>query len=581
MEVNYGSTVTILDEKGNRNIDGYVGYDASINVKDVHAEIYDRKGVLIKKLKKKDFLDVSAVDGGTLYSDSRVLFMSYLPVDYPYTVKFAYTIKTKNTGTIPSWYFINDFQVSIERSKYTLEFAEASLKPNILEKNFESYSIDRKETYNSFSYEIANVPALKDEDLRPAIDSILPKLVISPVNFYYEGFYGSINNWKEAGSWMNENLLEGKDELSQSTVSMANEIVSGLDDPLEKAKRIYRYVQENTRYISVQVGIGGLRPISAIEVDRLKYGDCKGLSNYTKALLKAVGVESYYVHVQAGKDKVDFEETVASFEQGNHVILAVPYDEKYYWIDCTSQVHPFGFLGDFTDDRKVLLMKPEGGEIAVTDAYLNEENQQITKARYTLNQDGGISGKINIKTKGIQYDQHFFLERRPKSDVEDHYKRYWANINNLVLKSYDFNNQRDEVIFEESVSVSASKYGTISNDKLIFVPNTFNNSQYVPKRYRNRRFPLEITRGYLDEDIYEIELPKNYTIESLPEGGHLETKFGEYSIEFKEEEGEIVVKRRLFIKEGVYSNKDYNLYRSFRRSIVKLDNSKTILTKKT
>ena len=55
-------------------------------------------------------------------------------------------------------------------------------------------------------------------------------------------------------------------------------------DPIEKAKIVYKYMQEKTRYISVQVGIGGFKPMLAKDVDRLGYGDCKALSNYTKAL---------------------------------------------------------------------------------------------------------------------------------------------------------------------------------------------------------------------------------------------------------------------------------------------------------
>jgi len=77
----------------------------------------------------------------------------------------------------------------------------------------------------------------------------------------------------------------------------------------------------------------------------VKYGDCKGLSNYTHAILKTVDVASYYTVIQAGSQKVDFDSDFAAM-QGNHAILAIPYKNQYYWIDCTSQTHPFGFVGD-------------------------------------------------------------------------------------------------------------------------------------------------------------------------------------------------------------------------------------------
>ncbi|WP_420321721.1 DUF3857 domain-containing protein [Flagellimonas sp.] len=581
MEVRYKRVVTILNEKGNEHINTFIGYNKSINVKNAYAEVYDKTGNLIKKIRKKDFLDVSAVDGGTLYSDSRVLFMNYLPISYPYTVIFTYELETENTGNLPSWRFVEDFMVSTMQTKYSIDFATPELKPSILEKNFGTYPIVSKTEGNVISYEANNIGAIKDENLRPSLEKILPRLMVSPINFYYEGYQGNINNWKDAGLWMNKNLLKDQDKLEPATIALAKDLVSGIDDALEKAKKIYQYVQENTRYISVQVGIGGLKPISAIEVDRLKYGDCKGLANYTKALLKAVDVDAYYVHVEAGQNKVDFEDDMASFEQGNHVILAIPYNEKYYWIDCTSQIHPFGFLGDFTDDRKVLIMKPDGGEIATTDAYLNEKNHQITQASYALNEEGDLSGNINIKTYGIQYDSHFYLEEQPKEDVEDYYKNYWSNINNLTVERYGFKNDKDSVAFEENVDISASRYSVVSDDRLIFVANTFNNSQYVPRRYRDRKFPLEISRGYLDEDEYTVQLPKGYVVESLPEENHIKTKFGEYAINFEQKDETIIIKRKLFIKAGTYPNSEYGAYRTFRRNIARSDNSKIVLIQKT
>ena len=54
-------------------------------------------------------------------------------------------------------------------------------------------------------------------------------------------------------------------------------MTTGLDTR-EKIRVLYRYLQQNHRYISVQVGIGGMQPISASAVYTNGYGDCKGLS---------------------------------------------------------------------------------------------------------------------------------------------------------------------------------------------------------------------------------------------------------------------------------------------------------------
>jgi hypothetical protein len=571
--------VTVLDEQGNKFVRAYAGYNNSTKIKNIWAEIYDSTGRQIDKVKQKDFADVSAVDGATLYTDSRVMYMGYTPTSYPYTVVFGCESVSENSGWMPYWNFMDGFRVSTENSFYEVTSEVPGVRPLIKERSFEGFEINKQEMGASVSYSAKNLLALKEESLSPEFTEIVPNIMVMLPNFYHEGYNGKINNWHEAGKWIYNNLLIGRDELNPATVAMAKSLVAGVEDDLEKAKIIYDYVQKNTRYISVQVGIGGLQPITAIEVDNLKYGDCKGLTNYTKALLKAVGVTSYYTHVEAGKTKISFEEDFADLGQGNHVILAIPYDNRYYWVDCTSQLLPFGFIGDFTDDRKVLVIKPEGGELTTTQAYLNEQNQQVTTAQIALNNDGSIAADIEILTKDWQYDQRFYLVEETDLNIEKYYKNYWSNVNNLILQDYTFENKKENVSFLEKVKISARNYGVKANNDLLISVNMFNKNEYIPNRYRNRKHPLEISRGYLDEDKYTIIPPEGYELSSLPEPILIENKFGRYKVSFEQDSGNLIYHRELYVAEGRYKNTEYNAYRDFRREVSRNDNIKVLFKK--
>src|SRR3546814_15272406 len=89
----------------------------------------------------------------------------------------------------------------------------------------------------------------------------------------------------------------------------------------------------------------------AEEVDRLSYGDCKGLANYTQALLEVVGIPSVYTEVNAGDHQRSYLPDFASFGQGNHIILCVPLDGDTTWLECTSKETPFGYLR--SEERRV------------------------------------------------------------------------------------------------------------------------------------------------------------------------------------------------------------------------------------
>jgi uncharacterized protein DUF3857/transglutaminase superfamily protein len=570
---------TVLNKMGDQFARTQLHYDKERKIKNIEIYVYDGFGSEIKHIKRKDFRDYSAADGFSLYTDNRLIHYKYTPVQYPYTLEINYEIETSDTGFFPPWYFLSDYQVSVEKSLYEIKYAHASLRPEIKEYNLEGLDFSKKEKPLSITYIAENIKAIKKENLSPSFSQIVPRLLARLQNFHLKGIDATVTNWNDMGAWIDSKLLKGRGTLPEPTKSKVKELVKGVDDTLERAKIIYQYVQDNTRYISVQIGIGGWQPISAVEVDRVKYGDCKGLSNYTKALLKIVGVESYYVVVHAGNSKIDFDEDF-SILQGNHAILAIPYKDKYFWIDCTSQVHPFGFVGDFTDDRKVLVVKPGGGEIVKTVAYLNKQNRQNTSASYSMSPAGDLTAKINIKTTGVQYDNRFYLETEFEDDVEKHYKKYWSNINNLNIASYEFKNNRDTIVFEENVAIEAKNYATRSGSRLLFVLNALNRNTFVPKRYRSRKLPFKIQRGFYDEDNYTIKLPEGYAIEAIPESKKIDSEFGTYTLSvFKQEDGSLKYQRTFFLKSGEYPKEKYAAYRTFRKTVAKHENSQVVLLK--
>lgn len=580
MTITRERVVTVLNKAGNSLVNAYVHYDKNVNIKELEVRVFDISGNEIKKIKKKEFRDVSAVDGGTLYSDSRVLYLDYTPIKYPYTIALNYAYSTSNTAFIPSWNPLDDYGVSVEQSNMEI-VDEAGISLRVKEINLDgNLTIEKQVGGNTYSYIAKNLPALKNEDYSPPLIELVPRVLFAIARFNLEGVEGTATDWESMGKWQHNKLLAEKDLLSEQTQHQILSKVSGISDPLEKAKIVYKYVQDNTRYISVQVGIGGWMPIDAAQVDKAKYGDCKGLTNYTKALLKVVGVEAHYAVVFAGNEKRGMDPDFASM-QGNHVILNIPTENGDTWLECTSQVMPFGFLGDFTDNRDVLVVTPEGGKIKRTPVFREEENYQRTISQLNLDERGGIMGKVLIETHGLQYDNHFHLNKSSKEEVVKHYKAYWDYVNNLTVDSYLFKNDPAVVSFQEEVGLSATGYASIAGNRLLFSPNALNRNTSVPDKYKERILPLKINRGYLDEDEFTFTIPNAYAIEALPGTASLQTKFGEYSMEINNNgDGTLTFKRKMLLKEGMYPKEEYEAFREFMKETNKMDSAKVVLVKK-
>ena len=93
--------------------------------------------------------------------------------------------------------------------------------------------------------------------------------------------------------------------------------------------------------------------------------------------------------------------------------------------------------------------------------------------------------------------------------------------------------------------------------------------------------PLEIQRGYLDEDEFVINLPEGYIIEAFPKPILIDNEFGSYmaNVETAENGNSLIYKRRLLIKEGEYPKEKYEEYRNFRKEVSSNDNAKIVLIK--
>ena len=579
----YLRIITVLNKEGDDDLNTFVYYDDKNVIKELRAKVYNKIGKELKKYKKGDFKDVSAVSSFSLYEESRVKYLDYTPIEYPYTLEFYYETETKNTAWIPTWRPLEGYYLSTEKSTYQVVY-DASVGINVKEKNFTDYSISNESVEGIINYRAQDMIALKPEAYSPKFREFGPRLLITPQNFHYENYYGTMEDWKSLGKWIYDKLLKGRGNVSQATKVKILGQVSGIEDPIEKAKIVYKFVQDNTRYISVQVGIGGIQPISAFDVDKVKYGDCKGLTNYTKALLDVVGVESFYTEVYASpKSQYNVEKEFPSLlGQANHVILNIPDgDNNSVWLECTSQALPFGFIGNFTDNRDVFVIKPEGGEIVHTKKYETEENSQTIKGSYSISNEGNIVVKANIVSKGIQYDKKYWLEKETQRDLDVHYKKRWKYINNMDIKSMSINNDKDNIEFNEIVDFDATNYSKIIGDRMLINVNVLNRNTHVPDRYRNRKLPFKVNRGFKHIDETEIKLPENFKVEALPQNKFIDNKFGSYkTVVIVKEESTLIYKREFKINDGEFPKEDYAAFRAFYKEVSKQDNAKIALIKK-
>jgi transglutaminase-like putative cysteine protease len=186
-----------------------------------------------------------------------------------------------------------------------------------------------------YTWEVKNLTIKKAEIFQPSWREIMPSVLLAPSSFGVGDYTGNMDTWGNYGQFVNK-LREGRDVLPDNIKQKVHELTDNLKDPHEKVNILYNYLQQNSRYVSVQLGVGGWQPFDASYVSSNKYGDCKALSNYMIALLKEAGIKGDYVLIRSGEDEEPIQ-TDFPITQFNHATVCVPLGKDSVWLECTSQ----------------------------------------------------------------------------------------------------------------------------------------------------------------------------------------------------------------------------------------------------
>lgn len=570
-------TVVFVKNKNGLDAFGLKAYhDKATKVKHIEATVYNESGKVIKSIKRKDFKDISVGDGFSVFNDNRMLYTDYIPTSYPFIIHIEKEIESSNTAFLPVWHPINSYNVAVESASLQVSFPE-NLGFRYKKYHLPAERVTETSSSNSLQISIQNLEALRAEVASPGIQDFVPRIRMATDYFHLEGVDGYASTWEEFGKWCYEKLLKDTQELPEATQQKIKDLTKNAETPLEKAKIVYEYMQSKTRYVSVQVGIGGWKPMLVKDVDKLGYGDCKALTIYSQSLLAAAGVTSYYTLVHANSSTpIDLDDDFVSM-QGNHAILAIPHEDDYVWLECTSQTQAFGFQGSFTDNRKVLVIKEDKGEIVKTQSWLAEDNLKTIKGTASIDANGVIDLQVNMLSVGMHYDYLEGFERASGENARDFYTNSYSNLKGLVVQSYQHTNDKDRLEFKEDLHLKVANHVSKMGQDYVLTANMLSNNLSKLRKYQHRKNNIAIFRGTKKTDEVAITIRENATWTFVPQPVKIDSQFGYYEAQFeKVSPQKIIYKRTYLLKNGQYDREHYEDFRAFMDEIIKNDQTKLI-----
>jgi hypothetical protein len=564
--------ITLLNDGASKSNTEVFYYDDLQNIEDLEAAVYDGYGTLVRKIKKKDIKDLKPFE--KFVNDGRCKIIEFPRLVYPYTIEYTITWQFNGIFQFPMFAPQTDAKESIQHARFSVE------TPSGYNIRAKEYFVPAACKTGKYQWTFTNVPPLSNEPFMISSELPLPRIILAPSQFSIEGYEGEMSEWKTFGQFINT-LNKGRDNVPEATVQKIQQLTADCTDDVCKVERVFGYLQESTRYFYIGLGIGGWQPMEAKDVDNYKYGDCKALSNYTVALLGAVGVKAHYCLVLALPHKQHGLDTSFPSNHFNHAFVCVPLANDTIWLECTSQTISCGYLGDHTDNRPVCLISDKGGTIVRTPVYDETKNTTVQHTTLTLATDGSAMLHSDDVYRCLSMDELGWTE----SSAEARKKALYASV---ALS--DFEISRDTIVLKKGrfpelrheLDLTVFKYAAASGKRLFVPAVALAPKVSIPAMDSVRRYSVQATsRGYTQENHLIIKVPEGFSLENGIEPIEYNSVFGHYRLDITNEPGQLVVHRKLVMNNSLQSKDKYTEFVNFCKNISKADKTKLVLAKGT
>jgi transglutaminase-like putative cysteine protease len=276
--------------------------------------------------------------------------------------------------------------------------------------------ITNQGTDKIYQWEFNKVSAIKLQDELPSWYDPAPTVMV-----------GEYSSWNELCQWALP-LFSSHRPLSRLLTEKIAEIrVDAGGDPKKKILQSLRFVQDEIRYLGIEMGVNSHKPNGPDKVLAQRYGDCKDKSFLLCTMLQALGVDAAPVLINT-----TYQNTISGWLPSpldfDHATVRVRLDGRVYWLDPTIALQR-GDLKDIsfpdykcglvlTDTTTGLTLIPlqDSGQVIAQERFVLEDNYGPAKLEVTTRYTGSFADDIRSQ-----------LNSESRSDIQQRYQNFYNN----------------------------------------------------------------------------------------------------------------------------------------------------------
>jgi hypothetical protein len=469
--------------------------------------------------------------------------------------------------------------------KKTLTFEVPTwLEMEFIELNFDGIKFERSEQPTNvgvkrITYEFTDLPESFAPSGAPGKTYYEPQIVLVFKSYKKGTQIPLMATIADQYKWYKE-LVNEVEVIDDDLRPLVEKILIGKQTEQEKIEAIFYWVQDNIRYIAFERGVMGFRPEPAHKVCSKRFGDCKGMANLTKSMLRLAGFDARLTWIGTNYISPEFNYSFPSLANDNHMICALFWNDKKYYLDGTESYCAFGEYATRIQGRKVLIEDGENYIIETVPVAESSVNKSISSADISY-QNGELHGKASVEYGGEE--KRFVLRQ---------YQNLRTNLKDDAVKGFLQFDLPEMMIGTYTASDLGDRSGDLTfNYEFDFNHHTLKTEDevYVNLEYQNyfksyfidstRTVPIDIGHSRYISSTVNFTIPAGYKVSHLPEGFTFSEDGLDIKIALKEEAGKVVYSKELTVDYRLISPEMIPVWNSAMTGLEKMYNHYIILQK--
>jgi hypothetical protein len=540
-------------------------------------------------MKDNEYREEGAEGGGILYEDDRYKIASPPGADSGGVVAYEFERQVRPYMSEETWGFqkiipvahsVFEIDMPAGWSQLALWFKHAPIQPVQI-------------SPGHYRWEVANVPEidLTDVPLAPSERSLAARMVL---HYSAQSLPQGDALWEKIGNWY-QDLAAPRSEGTSEIATKSRSLVAPDADFTTRIRKVATFLQEEIRYVGIEIGIGGFQPHPAGDVYRNRYGDCKDKATLLIAMLDAVGIRATWVLVDTHRGFID--PGVPSVD-GNHAIAAIEIPKgygdpslkavvtsrtgkRYLIFDPTNSYVGIGLLPEYLQGSYGILVAGSDSQVIQLPVLKPESDATIRTAKFELDGDGTLKGSVTVTRNGATAweSREFYAMNSDKEQRESLERSLRNDFSSFTLGTRSVQHVRD---LNEQLAlqyeVTASSYAKAAGPLLLIRPRVVG-SDVERLNDRPRKYPIQFEALGDWKDDFDLRIPAGYAIDEVPDPVNVDVGFASYRSDVKVDGDMLHYSREFVLKKLDLDADQYAELKKF-EAVVNTDENRSAVLKR-